>query len=63
MRFGTLDFPALMCDSLVFILHWGEEHLVTQEGGMPGAEGEGGGEEGREGEGGEGEGGEGGGTH
>lgn len=53
MRFGTLDFPALMCDSLVFILHWGKEHLVTQEGGMPGAEGEGGG----------GEGGEGGGTH
>ena len=42
MRVGTLYFPALMCNSLVFILYWGEEHLVTQEGGMPGTEGEGG---------------------
>ena len=42
MRVGTLYFPALMCNSLVFILYWREEHLVTQEGGMPGTEGEGG---------------------
>ena len=47
-RFGTLDLPALMCDSLVFILYWGEDHLAAQEGGMPGG-GEEGGEEGGEG--------------
>ena len=44
-RFGTLDLPALMCDSLVFILYWGEDHLAAQEGGMTGG-GEEGGEEG-----------------
>ena len=47
-RLATLDLPALMCDSLVFILYWGEDHLAAQEGGMPGG-GEGGEVEGEEG--------------